>query len=75
MPVFGGQLGYVVARRLVVETPLEVVAGEVAVGWVWVWPQRQAAWVWPRRTSSDARLELGGVAPMLAMERATKGGH
>jgi hypothetical protein len=34
MPVFGGQLGYVVAWHLVAKTPLEVAAGEVAVGWV-----------------------------------------
>jgi hypothetical protein len=75
MPVFGGQLGYVVARRLVAETPLEVAAGEVAVGWVWVQPRRRAAWVWPRGTGLEARLELGGTAPMLATEGATKGGH
>ncbi len=73
--MFDGQLGYVVARRLVAETPLEVVAGEVAVGWVWVRPQRQAALVWPQETGSDARLELGGTAPMLATEGATKEGH
>ncbi len=75
MPVFGGQLGYVVAQPLVADTPLEVAAGEVAVGWVWVRPQRRAAWVWPQGTGSDARLELGGAAPMLATEGATKGGH
>ncbi len=75
MPVFGGQLGYVVARHLVAETPLEVVAGEVAVGQVWVRPRRRAAWVWPRGTGSDARPELGEAAPMLAMEGTTKGGH
>ncbi len=72
MPMFGGQLGYVVARRLVAETPLEVAAGEV--GWVWVRPRRRAAWVWPRGTGSDARLELGGAAPMLATEGENKGG-
>jgi hypothetical protein len=75
MPMFGGQLGYVVARRLVAETPLEVAAGEVAVGRVWVWPRRRAAWMWTRGTGSDARPELGGAAPMLAMEGATKRGH
>jgi hypothetical protein len=75
MPVFGGQLGYVVARHLVAETPLEVAAGEVAVGQVRVQPQRRAAWVWPQGTGLDARLELGGAAPMLATEGATTGGH
>ncbi len=75
MPVFSEQLGYVVAWRLVVETPLEVAAGEVAAGWVWVQPRRRAAWVWPRGTVLDARLELGGAARILAMEGATKGGH
>jgi hypothetical protein len=74
MPVFGGQLGYVVAWCLVAETPLEVAAGEVAVGWVRVRPQRRAAWVGPRGSGLDARLELGGKAPMLATEGATEGG-
>jgi hypothetical protein len=75
MPVFGGQLGYVVAQRLVAETPLEVAAREAAVGWVWERPQRRAMWVWPQGTGLDTRLELGGAAPMLATEGVTKGGH
>jgi len=80
VPTFSGKRGFAVARHLVAGTPLEVVAGEVAVGREWVCLrkeclQRQAAWVWPLGTGPHARLELGCGAPMLATEGATKGGH
>ncbi len=72
MPVSGGQLGWTVAWCLVAETPLEVAAGEAAVGREHL--QRQAAWAWPVENGSLARRELGCVAPMLVTKGVT-GGH
>ena len=71
MPVLGGQLGCVVARRLVAGTPLEVAAGQVALGKEYC--QIQAVWAWPVESGSHVRQEMGSTAPMLVMEGVTGG--
>ena len=73
MPVLGGQLGCVVARRLVAGTPLEVAAGQVALGKEYC--QIQAVWAWPVESGSHARRELGCIALKLVTEGVTTGGH
>ena len=74
VPVSGRQLGCVVARCLVAGagTPLEVVAGQVALGRVCL--QIQVVWVWPVKTGSHAGRELGCMALMLVTAGVTKGG-
>ena len=72
MPVSGGQLGCVVARRLVAGTPLEVAARQVALGRKYL--QIQAVWMWPVETGSHAGWELGCVALMLVTVGVTTGG-
>jgi hypothetical protein len=62
-PCLVGNLGCVVARWLVAGTPLEVAAGQVALGREYL--QIQAVWVWPVESGSHARRELGCVALML----------
>ena len=51
---------------LVAETPLEVVAGETAVGREHL--QIQAVWAWLVEDGSHARRELGCMALMLGTE-------
>ncbi len=72
VPVSGGQLGCVVAHRLVAGTPLEVAAGQAALGRKCL--QIQVLWVWPVETGSHAGRELGCVALMLVMAGVTTGG-
>ena len=73
VPMSGGQLGCVVARRLVAGTPLEVVVGQVALGREC--HQIQVVWVWPVEIGSHAGRGLGGMALMLATAGVTMGGH
>ena len=72
VPMSGGQLGCIVAQCLVAGTPLEVAAGQVAVGREL---QIQAVWAWPVERGSHARRELGCIALKLVTERVTTGGH
>ena len=73
VPMSGGQLRCVVAHRLLEGTPLEVAAGQAALGRECF--QIQVVWVWPVKTGSRAGRELGCVALMLVTVGVTTGGH